>query len=410
MDVETAFLNGYLDEEIYMAQPEGFVKPGQEKLVCLLKRSLYGLKQAPRCWNQILHEKLLEMQFKQSQADPCLYIGHVNGELVLLAVYVDDILVATKKDSVLAKTKKVFGSKFKVKDMGPIHYFLGVRALQSEDHSIWIGQEKYVDNLLEKLEMDGAKPVSTPMDAGCKPQKTTEDCEKCDSSVYRSVIGSLLYLAVATRPDISQAVSKLAQYSSAPSTSHWAMVKRVLRYVKGTKKLGLLYTASGSATLVGYTDADYAGDVDDRKSTSGYVFLKSGAAVSWKSKKQTVVAQSTAEAEYVALYFAAQECVWLRRLLGDLGAKQSGATVVNEDNKSTISIAANPVGHPRTKHIDTKYHFSRQQQEDGILVLKHCCTEDMVADILTKPLTRPQFEKLREEFGMVTQPGIEEEC
>ena len=399
MDVETAFLNGLLSDEIYMQQPEGFIKPGQEHLVCKLKHSLYGLKQSPRCWNEVLHKQLLNMQFVQSAHDSCIYIGKVNGDLVFLAVYVDDLIIASQKLSVIKKTKTLFAQKFAVKDMGQLHYFLGVRVEQT-DSTVWLSQEKYCNNILERYEMSDCYAVATPMETTARPTKAHDHSKMCDQRQYQSAIGSLLYLAGATRPDISYAVHKLAQYCSSPTTEHWNLVKRVLRYVKGTVGLGLLYQRQDNSLLEVYSDSDYAGDMSDRKSTSGYALVKNGAVVSWKSKKQSIVAQSTAEAEYVALYFSAQETFWMRQLLLDLKEKLSEPTVIHEDNQAAIRIVNNPVDHPKTKHIATKFHFIRQQVQDGTVKIVYCPTDLMLADILTKPLARDRFTRLRSCLGL----------
>ena len=410
MDVETAFLNGLLSEEIYMKPPEGFVKPGQEHLVCKLKHSIYGLKQSPRCWNEVLHKHLIDMQFIQSISDPCIYVGKINGQLVFVAVYVDDLIIAAKQSSVIDKTKKLFAQKFSVKDMGQLHYFLGVRIIQTTN-SVWLSQEKYCNNILERYGMSNCAPVATPMETSAKPLKAHDSSKICDQRLYQSVIGSLLYLAGATRPDLSQSVHKLAQYSSCPTTEHWSLVKRILRYVKGTVDVGLLFKCHSNSSLAVYADSDYAGDLSDRKSTSGYVLLKNGAAISWKSKKQSVVAQSTAEAEYVALFFAVQETIWIRRMLHDLHEELSGPTVVYEDNQAAIKIVQNPVDHPKTKHIATKFHFTRQHVEDGVVKLTYCPTEKMLADIFTKPLARDRFEMLRYGLGLTLEPQeAEKEC
>ena len=403
MDVETAFLNGWLKEDIYMKQPEGFVSPGQHNLVCKLKRSLYGLKQSPRCWNEVLHEQLIDMQFVQSAADQCLYIGKMNGSLVFVAIYVDDIIIASEKSPVVQKTKELFAKKFKVKDMGKLHYFLGVGIHQS-DGTLWLGQEKYAENILTKFKMETCSAVSTPMETTAHPAKTTGDSTPFDAKLYQSAIGSLLYLANVTRPDIAQAVHKMAQFSAQPTVEHWKLVKRILRYVQGTKGIGLLYTTDQDSSLVVYSDADYAGDVNDRKSTSGFVFLKNGAAISWRSKKQSVVAQSTAEAEYVALFYAAQQCVWFREMLVSLKQEQPDTMIIYEDSQSAIQIYQNAMHHPKTKHIGVKYHFTREKVLDGVIKLEYCNTVDMVADILTKPLARDRFELLRAKMGLHTQP------
>ena len=404
MDVTTAFLNGELEEEVYMRQPEGFVAKGREHLVCKLKRSIYGLKQSPRCWNSALDSRLKTMGFAQTTSDPCLYVS-TEGEMFVIAVYVDDIVLAGKSNRKMSEVKNALASRFDVKDMGELHYFLGVKIVQDMDAgNVWIGQPAYAESILQKFGMESAKPVGTPVDNGTKLVKTTEESERVEQTLYQSAVGSLLYLSMGTRPDITYAVSNVARFCAYPSKQHLTAVKRILRYLKGSTDLGLLYSVDGSRDCVGYSDADWAGDVNDHKSTSGYLFQLGGAAVSWRSKKQACVALSTAEAEYMALASAAQEAVWMRQLTTDLNNGPTGATVIFEDNQSTICMAQNPQFHGRSKHIGIKYHFIREQVTSGTVELKYCRSEMMVADMLTKGLCRDQFVKLREMAGVKAMP------
>ena len=250
--------------------------------------------------------------------------------------------------------------------------------------------------------MSDAKPVSTPVDTGTKLVKATDDSDEVNQGLYQSAVGSLLYLSSRTRPDIAYAVSNVAQFSAKPNKQHWTAVKRILRYLQGTKNFGLLYAKEGSKECVGYSDADWAGDLDNRRSTSGYVFKISGAAVSWRSKKQTCVALSTTEAEYMALANATQEAIWMRQLTADLNLKNTADKPIRlfEDNQSAICIAKNPQFHGRTKHIEIKYHFTRDQVNIGTIDLQYCRTEDMIADIFTKALLKEKFIKLRDMAGI----------
>ena len=396
MDVTTAFLNGNLEEEVYMKQPEGFAIKGQEHLVCKLKRSIYGLKQSPRCWNSALDEKLKKMGFVQSASDPCLYVFS-DGEMFIIAVYVDDILLGGKSDGQMSDVKKALSKQFKMKDMGALHHFLGVKIVRDpRSGDIWIGQQAYSEAVLQKFGMEHAKAVATPVDTSSRLVRATEKCDSVDQAQYQSAVGSLLYLSTRTRPDITYAVSNVARFCAKPTQQHWIAVKRILRYLKGTPNFGLLYSKKSLGDLcVGYSDADWAGDIDDRKSTSGYVFQIGGTAVSWRSKKQTCVALSTAEAEYMALASAAQEAVWMRQLTADLKCESTGPLVIFEDNQAAISMSKNPQFHGRAKHVDIKYHFIRENVKSGVVQLKYCPTEDMIADILTKGLPQDKFVKLR---------------
>ena len=309
MDVTTAFLNGTLKEEVYMDQPEGYVEKGKEKLVCRLNHSLYGLKQAPRCWNSVLDQKLKENGFVQTASDPCIYKA-VSGDDFIIGIYVDDILLAGKSKERMIEVKSVLSNMFEVKDLGELNYFLGVKVVQNhKDGTIWIGQPTFTESLLNKFQMHQCKSLTTPTDTGTKLVNGTEDSEYVDKSEYQSLVGSLLYLSMRTRPDITYAVSVTARFCSNPTTQHMTAVKRILRYLRGTTHHGLLYKRSRSKELLGYSDADWGGDRNDCKSTSGYLFQLGGTAITWQSKKQTCVALSTAEAEYIALAGAAQEAV-----------------------------------------------------------------------------------------------------
>ena len=399
MDVITAFLNGKLDEDIYMNQPEGYIIPGKENFVCYLKRSIYGLKQSPRCWNKELLDYLVELGFIQSVGDPCVFVCTVNDKLVIIAVYVDDLILATEDSTDMCDLKEALGNRFKMKDLGVLHYCLGIEITQ-DGECLRLNQKQYILRMLEKFGMLDAYSVTTPADGNVKLIKDDGVSAKVDKSLYQSLVGSLLYAAVATRPDIGQSVSAVSKYSSDPTMAHLTAAKRVLRYLKGTMDLGLTYKKSDGNVLKAYSDSDWAGDQDDRHSTSGYVSVLSGGAVNWLSKKQASVALSTAEAEYIALSAATQEVIWLRRLLEDFGVNMSLSTEVLEDNQGAIAISKNPVRHNRTKHIDIRYHFIREAVEDGTVRLTYCPTKDMVADILTKPLPKGQFQLLRAKLGL----------
>ena len=404
VDVSTAFLNGSLQEEVYMKQPKGFVKKGEENLVCKLKKSIYGLKQSSRCWNTTLHSHLQEMGFEQSTSDPCVYMSS-GGDAFYIGVYVDDMILAGPTDQRIKQVKQCLSKKVDIKDLGKLHHFLGITVTQDEDQGCaWIAQPSYTRNLLEKFEMQDCKPVSTPVDANAKLQKANDEDDLANQLQYQSAIGSLMYLSLCTRPDIAFAVGNLAKFCGKPTKSHWTALKRVLRYLKGTVNYGILYRRQQTpqkSEFVGFSDADWAGDVSDRRSTSGYVFCMCGGAISWRSKKQDSVALSTAEAEYIALSSAAQESVWLRRLTTELGQVSSRPTTIYEDNQSAISMCKNPQYHGRAKHIDIRHHYIREQVSNKMIEVKYCPTDKMAADIFTKGLTREQFCRLREKIGIL---------
>ena len=409
MDVRTAFLNGELKEEIFMKQPEGFVQEGKEKWVCKLKRSLYGLKQSARCWNAELDGQLKKMKFTQSSHDPCIYSRFSNSKVFIIAVYVDDIILIGDSEEDIAHAKESLSRRFDVEDMGRIHYFLGVKVIQDQNlGSIWIGQSSFIVQLLKRFGMEESKAVDTPFDVSTKLVKrgsSENDNDDVDKQMYQSAVGSLLYLSTRTRPDIAFAVGMCARFSAAPTTQHWTAVKRILRYLKGTLNLGLVYKSDDNE-LVAYSDADWAGDLNDRKSTSGYVFILGGAAISWKSRKQSCVALSTAEAEYMALASTAQEAMWMKRLIHEFESMKEGnmsPVKIYEDNQSAICIAKSQQQHGRSKHIDIKFHFTRGQVELKNIQLVYCKSRDMIADVFTKPLSGPLFKRMCAMMGMQSE-------
>jgi hypothetical protein len=398
MDVTTAFLNGDLQEDIYMLQPEGYVQPGKENLVCHLKKAIYGLKQAPRKWNRKLVEFLERIGFEQSYADPCIFVrqGQKSTDLCILAVYVDDIIILTKEKRMMTLIKKQLKEGFQMKDLGELHFILGVEVDRTSE-GISLSQQHFVKKLLVKFGMAEAKTAPTPMDTSVQLQREDGYSKPVDNVLYQSIIGSLLYIAMVTRPDIAYAVGVLGRFAKSPTEAHLTAAKRVLRYLKGTD-LKLSYKQQVSDYFVGYSDADWGSSMDDRKSTTGSVFILAGGAVSWMSKKQSLVALSTTEAEYIALSSASQEAVWLQRLMKDIG--QEMQMKIQEDNQSAIRIAQNPVFHSRTKHIDIKTHYVHELVTQGTISLEYCASKENIADIFTKPLAKTRFTYLREKLGL----------
>ena len=407
MDVVSAFLNGELQEEIYMKQPEGFIDDKHPEKVCRLNKSLYGLKQSARCWNQLMDSYLKSNDYIQSSADPCVYFKTqiVDGEkkMILIGVYVDDTVLCCNCLVFLISEKQKISTRFQMDDRGEVNYILGMMVTRDRvNGTLSIDQKLYLKDILAKFNMSECKPVATPVEAGVKFEKTVDSDERVDATLYQSAIGSLNYAAIATRPDLSVAVGMLSQFMQCPNATHWTAVKRILRYVKGTIDYGLKFRNSPNFTLHGFSDSDWAGCTMSRKSTSGHVFRIGECTVSWRSKKQSVVALSSTEAEYVALCEAAQETTWLRNLLFDIGFQQTEPTTVYEDNQGSICLAQNPKDHPRTKHMDIKFHYIRDCVERKRLTVKYRPTAEMVADTLTKGLPRISFEKHR--LGMGVEP------
>lgn len=396
-DVTTAFLNGSVDEEIYVKQPEGF-QDGTNR-VCKLKRSLYGLKQAPRCWNSCIVEFLKSIGFKQSEADPCLFTRTRGQSKVIIGLYVDDGLVASNTSAAGNEFIMELSNRFKITTK-PASYFLGIE-IKSEIGRITLCQQAYTKKVVEKFGMANSKPTPTPIVKECI-NDTELNSERDVIFPYRQAVGALTYLAVGTRPDIAYAVGKASRNLETPTTNDVILVKRILRYLKGTADKGLVYrhTMEIPKGLVCYSDSDLGGDPETGRSTSGMVCLLSGAAISWRSHRQTMVSISSTEAEIIAASETAQELVWLNSLLKDLAELQK--PVLYLDNESAIKLSHNPKYefHKRTKHIKLKHLFVRECVTNGELEVKQVPSSRQLADMLTKPLYGPRLEDLSGRIGL----------
>lgn len=407
-DVCTAFLYGELEEEILMKIPEGLVveeegnreESESESSVCRLNKSLYGLKQAPRCWNQKFNAFLKKFNLVQSEADQCIYTGQVEGCEVFLALFVDDGLVASKSSSVLEKMIVRMKGEFEI-TLGDASKFVGVQIERNRDNkTMFIHQSEYVNRILSKFRMAEAKPLSVPADPHTILGPAEPDCEK-QNVPYREAVGSLLFLSIVSRPDIAFAVNSVSKFLNNHDPSHWRSVKRIFSYLIGTKDLGIMYRSDGDgANLTGFCDADYAGDLETRRSTTGYAFSFANGLVTWSSQRQKLVTLSTTEAEYVAAAAAAREIVWLRKLLRDLGVDCEQGTVLHVDNQSAIRLTKNPVMHQRTKHIDVRHHFIREKIESKEISVVFVPTDTQKADLFTKAMPRARFWKLIEMLNL----------
>ena len=323
-----------------------------------------------------------------------------DGEIsfVILSVYVDDLMPISNDIEMLKVEKACLCEKFEMVDQGEVHSILGMLIKRDRAaKTLFISQPSYSENTLKRLGMENCKPGSTPLEVGKKFCKLTEGAEPFDSQTYQKAIGCLTYASTATRPDIAAAVALLSKYSSNPGKEHWMGVKCIFRYIKGTLKYGLKFSADNKERILhGFSDADWVGDIDTRRSTSGYVFKVTNATVSWCSKRQASVAKSTTEAEYISLSLAAQEAILLRRLLFDIGCDVDSPTVIYEDNHGAIELSKNPKFHNRTKHIDISHHFIRERVLSKEILVNYCPTDNMTADIMTKGLSRNKFEKFRD--------------
>ncbi|KAG7570487.1 Integrase catalytic core [Arabidopsis thaliana x Arabidopsis arenosa] len=401
LDVNNAFLQGKLTEEVYMSQPPGFIDKDRPSYVCYLKKPIYGLKQAPRSWYMALKKYLLDSGFMNSLADTSLFIHSTSTTITYVLVYVDDIIVTGNNTSMVTKVLASFAERFSIKDPTDLHFFLGIEVTRTAK-GMHLMQRRYVTDLLTRHNMLDAKPVTTPLPTAPKLTLTSGDPLE-DASPYRSLVGSLQYLAF-TRPDISYAVNRLSQFIHKPTHEHWHAAKRVLRYLAGTITHGIYFHASSPTTLHAYSDADWAGDSEDYVSTNGYLTYLGRNPVSWSSKKQRGVARSSTEAEYRAVANTASEVQWLCSLLTELKIPLPTAPVIYCDNIGATYLCANPVFHSRMKHIALDYHFVRNQIQSGMLRVSHVSTHDQLADTLTKPLPRSQFQQACVKIGVTRVP------
>ena len=338
------------------------------------------------------------MNFSKTKLTTVFYTREKEHEKVIVVIWVDDLLIAASDEKAMEVTKDMLIARYKMKDLGKLRNFLGIDFEQS-NNCVTMSQAKYVEKILERFNVQDCKPRSTPCEL--KLNYTGDAALMSDASMYREAVGSLIYLTVCTRPDLSFVVSKLSQYFNEPTVEHFCTVKHVLRYLRGTSDKKLCYRKSDeNLGLQAYSDADWAGDVKDRRSTTGYCVLYSlsqgGTLVSWKTKKQPTVALSTCEAEYIALAATIQECLYLTQLLDGIDKHVYMLPIVFEDNQGTIALAKNPVKRQRCKHVDIKYHFIRSIITDGKLSLEYCPTEQMVADLMTKPATKFKLARFAE--------------
>ena len=407
MDVKTAFLNGYLEEEIYMSQPDGFIKEGQEQKVCKLLKSIYGLKQASRSWNLRFDETIKTYGFEQNVDEPCVYKLINEQTVVFLVLYVDDILLIGNNVVKLSEVKNWLAEQFQMKDLGNASYVLGIQILRDRKNKLLaLSQASYVDKVLARFSMQNSKKGLLPTRHGVSLSKkqcpqTPQEEEDMRRIPYASAVGSLMYAMLCTRPDICYAVGVVSRFQSNPGPEHWVAVKHILKYLRRTRDYMLVYS-SGDLNLLGYTDSDFQADKDSRKSTSGSVFTLGGGAVVWRSIKQSSIADSTMEAEYIAASEAAKEAVWLKNFL-------SGLEVVPEmdkpitlycDNSGAVANSREPRSHKRGKHIERKYHLIREIVHRGDVTVTKIPTLENLADPFTKTLTEKQFNKHLEGMGL----------
>lgn len=392
-----------MEEEIYLQLPEGFDIEDTEGLVCKLLKSLYGLKQASRCWNEKFVGFLKNFKFKNIESDKCVFIGIVKCFIVYLALYVDDGLLISESQSAIDEVLRYLKSHFNV-TVDVANEFVGMQIERNREKGmLQISQPCYIDKILAKFNMTEANPLSVPAEPGLYLNKHDTDGNKRvknERFPYREAVGSLLFAARVCRVDIEYAVNYASQFLDSFGQEHWQAVKRILRYLKGTRNYGITFGNSGSYTSVtGFTDADYAGCLETRRSRSGFVFLLNGGPICWSSQKQSIVALSTAEAEYIALTHGTKEALWLRQMLKDLEYPCESIPIY-VDNQSAIKQAKNTEFHKRSKHIDVRYHFVREVVNQKEIEIAYVESKEQLADIFTKPLAKQQFCYLREQLNI----------
>ncbi|KAG8490330.1 hypothetical protein CXB51_015871 [Gossypium anomalum] len=402
VDVNNAFLNGDLHEDIYMTQPPGFEQHngGGEPLVCRLRKALYGLKQAPRAWFHKLKDFLLNTRFVASKADSSLFIRQTGTQFLYVLVYVDDIIVTRTDSSDIKGFIKTLHDTFSLKDLGQLSYFLGIEVTRTS-RGVFLSQKKYILDLIQRASMAKSKPSPIPMVTSCK-LSAHEGTPIEDERLFRSVVGALQYVVI-TRPDIAFSVNKACQFMHRLLDTHYKAVKRILRYLQGTLDFGLCFTRTSKLLLEGYSDASWASDVDDRRSTSGFCVFLGGNPISWSSRKQSVVSRSTAEAEYRSLAQVTAEMVWVQSLLSELGIEVTHKALLWCDSSAAVAVANNPVMHSKFKHVELDLCFVRERVANGSFQVGHISGQDQAADILTKPLSIGLFDKFRRKLRVLSK-------
>lgn len=399
LDVQNAFLHGVLEEEVYMKQPPGFEDKNKPFHICRLDRSLYGLKQAPRAWYSRLSSKLQTLGFIPSKSDTSLFIYNKSHTIIFVLIYVDDIIVTSSSNEAVTALLKDLHSDFALQDLGDLHFFLGIEVKRNKEGGLHLSQEKYATDLLSKAGMQGCKPSLTPLSSSEKLSLAEGVLlNQEDGTKYRSLVGALQYLTL-TRPDISFAVNKVCQFLHAPTSAHWTAAKRILRYVKNTLSVGLTFSKSSSTLVSAFSDSDWAGCLDDRRSTGGFAVFFGPNLISWCAKKQATVSRSSTEAEYKALANTTAEIIWVKSMLKELGIRAQ-APCLWCDNLGATYLSANPVFHARTKHIEIDYHFVRERVANKELEIRLIPSKDQVADGFTKALATRQFEEFKRNLNL----------
>ncbi len=397
-DIPTAYLNAELNDKVYMKQPVGFIMPPTKKneMVCSLNKAIYGLKQSGRRWWSLLHKFIIEMGYTQFSVDPCLYHLKSGHDKSFIAIYVDDILLVSSSNKMRNNTLRLLEEKFNAKIIGLATWIRSLHITQSSNR-VTMDQTTYIDTMLRRYGMASCNSAHTPMATSASVQSDKDHIlSETDHALYRSIVGSLMYVATCTRPDICFAVGELGRFTHRPIQAHLNAAKRILRYLQGTRSLRITYQPGlgidKAPKLIGYADADFASDVDTRKSISGQVFMYGGSPVAWRSKRQSVTATSTTEAEYIALSECSKTSMTLGNIVKELTDTDPFPIEICEDNRAASLIARNESSIRRTKHIDVKYHHIKDLVDSNRILITDISSENQLADIFTKPLPRDKHQ------------------
>ena len=400
IDFVGAYLNSLTKEDIYMKQPEGFIEPGREDHACKLVHTIYGTMQGGHDWYYTLDNTYTKLGYIQSHADPCVRYKAEGNNYTLTDTYTDDVFGASNDDEEVERRKKEIGEIWEIRDVGETEYFLGMRVQQDLDEgTITLSQRPYWEHVLNRYSLDHVTPRNTPLPVGGTfnndmSPRTNSEKKEMDDKPYRSILGSVMWGQLATRPDLSFSVSLLARFQANPGIEHWKALMHVIGYIRNTLDYGLTYSRDCDLSPIAYVDADYGACTDTRRSTSGYVFMMSGGAVSWSSKRQATVANSTVESEYVAMTRCAQQMVWMHSWLKEVAVDYSSPGQIKGDNRGAIALTKNTKDHGKVKHIDIRHHYIRELVQSGAINIDYVSSHDNLANLFTKSLPRDHHHRI----------------
>jgi hypothetical protein len=410
VDISTAFLNGDIDAEVYMTKPEGVEFPGFEgsEWVLQLLKGLYGIKQGPRIWSVKLHAALTDIGFKRLESDHSVFVYDRDGVKLVVPVHVDDLVLASPSKAAIQKVKDELRARFKIHDQGPTSFILGVKLERDRARrTISLSQPAYIRSILESYRMQECNPASTPMSEKTRLSSSmspvsAEEIAEMKRIPYREALGKLLYLSIATRPDISYAIGVLCRFSENPGRAHWTALKRVLRYLQGTSEYKLTYQPSSTTDepFITHSDADLGGNVDNSRSTAGFVISVGGGAVLWSSRLQKHTSLSSTESEYTTASATGCEIIWMREFLDEIGYDTSSPSPLFIDSNSALQVAKNPEHQSTMKHVVRNFHWIREKVANKEIIVKHVPGTENPADIFTKPLGRIKFQTFRAMLGL----------